>query len=162
MRLRFAKTLPTAFLTGIKTRKRKREKEKREEKNFFFTYLYSRLTQLFYMKTADHLTPLVDVATLHNQLPSPLERGSFFFLTKMNIQFYIRSFFLIFIKKKRKRKRKEKGMRGKRRIKRFFGAKTLRADFPTQNLYLFLYAFSFLQTNVKQFFRVIFFTLGLL
>lgn len=97
------------FLTGIKTRKRKREKEKREEKNFFFTYIYSRLTQLFYMKTADRLTPLVDVATLHNQLPSPLERGSFFFLTKMNIQFYIRSFFfLYFLKRKRKKKGERK------------------------------------------------------
>lgn len=124
------------------------------------------MTQLFflYIETADRLTPLVGVATLHNQLPSPLEKGSFFFLDKNEHSvLYSFFFFLIFIKKERKRKRKRKRKeRGKRRIKRLFGAKTLRAEFPTQNLYLFLYAFSFLQINVKQFFRVIFFTLGLL
>ena len=112
MRLRFVKTLPTAFLTGIKTRKGKGTKEKSKE---FFLYLSlcSFDPALFlYMETADHLTPLVDVATLHNQLPSPLERGSFFFLTKMNIQFYIRSFFFLYFSK-RKRKKKEERKAGK-------------------------------------------------
>lgn len=141
------------FLTGIKTRKRKREKKKRKEKNFFFTYLYARLTQLFflYMETADRLTPLMVSLT-----SSPLRwRGvHFFFLTKMNIQFYIRYFFSYIFLRKKKEKEKEKEWRnaGKRRIKRLFGAKTLRADFPTQNLYLFLYAFSFLQIKRKTIF----------
>lgn len=59
-------------------------------------------------------------------------------------------------KKRKNKKEKQKEMR------KILGAKTLWAEFPTQNLYLFLYAFSFLQINVKQFFGVIFFTLGLL
>ena len=97
------------------------------------------------METADRLTPLVDVATLHNQLPSPLERVHFF-LTKTNIQIYIRSFFFLYLlkrkeKEKEREKKKEERKAGKRRIKRLFGAKTLRAEFPTQNFYLFLYAF---------------------
>ena len=61
-------------------------------------------------------------------------------------------------KEKKRKNKKEK----QQEMRKILGAKILRADFPTQNLYLFLYAFSFLQINVKQFFRVIFFTLGLL
>ena len=159
--MRFAKALPTAFLTGIKTRKRKRKKE--EERKEFFLYLSlcsfdPALFSLYGNGRPPH-------SALHNQLPSPLERGSFFFLTKMNIQFYIRPFFsYIYLRKKKKkereRERREEG--GKKKSKKTFRRENLRADFPTQNLYLFLYAFSFLQINVKHFFRVIFFTLGLL
>ena len=116
------------------------------------------------MKTADRLTPLVDVATLHNQLPSPLERGSFFFVLRKNRN--VRFTLILFsyngkgIKEKEKKRKNKKEKQ--KEMRKILGAKTLRADFPTQNFYLFLYAFFFLQINVKQFFRVIFFTLGLL
>ena len=49
---------------------------------------------------------------LHNQLPSPLERGSVATLPEENTNVRVYTFFLIFIKKKRKKKgerRKEKG-----------------------------------------------------
>lgn len=88
--------LPTAFLTGIKTRKRK--KKKRKGKNFFFTYLYARLTQLFflYMKTADRLTPLVGVATAPQPAPLSVGEGFIFFLDK-NEHLDLHSFFCSYI-----------------------------------------------------------------
>lgn len=102
--------LPTAFLTGIKTRKRKREK-KRKGNNFFFTYLYARLIQLFflYMGTADRLTPLVDVATAPQPAPLSVGEGFIFFLDKNEHLDLL--FFLYFSKRKEKRKRKKKGGR---------------------------------------------------
>ena len=63
---------------------------------------------------------------------------------------------------KEKEKKRENKKEKQKEMKKILSTKTLRADFPTQNFYLFLYAFSFLQINIKQFFRVIFFTLGLL
>ena len=124
MRLRFAKALPTAFLTGIKTRKRKRKKEEERKEFFLYLSLCSFDPALFSLYRNDRPPH----SALHNQFPSPTERGSFFFLTKMNIQFYIRPFFsYIYLRKKKKKEReKEKGGRkaGKRRVKRLFGAKT--------------------------------------
>ena len=69
------------------------------------------------MGTADRLTPLVDVATLHNQLPSPLERGSFFLDKNEHSDLHSFFFFLYLLKRKEKEKerekRKKKGRRGK-------------------------------------------------
>ena len=53
-------------------------------------------------------------------------------------------FFLIMGRNKRKeKKRKERIKKEKQKeMRKILGAKTLRAEFPTQNFYLFLYAFS--------------------
>lgn len=150
------------FLTGIKTRKKEKGK-KRKEKNFFFTYLYARLTQLFflYIGTADRLTPLAGVAIAPQPAPLSSGEGFIFFLLEMFVlQFILFSYNGKGIKEKEKKRKNKKEKQ--KEMRKILGAKTLRAEFPTQNLYLFLYAFSFLKINIKQFFRVIFFTLGLL
>ena len=117
--MEFARTLPTAFLTGIKTRKGKGKKEE-ERKEFF---LYARLIQLFflYIGTADRLTPLVGVATAPQPAPLSVGEGVIFFLNKNEHSDLHHSFFLIFLKKKgkkkeKKEKREEGGKAGKRRI----------------------------------------------
>lgn len=129
------------FLRALKRDKKKR---KREERLLFIQLLCSPgpAPFLFLYETAARLTPLVDVAALHNQLPSPLERGSVATLpeenTNVRIFIFIHFFLYLYIERKRKKKGEEK-----RRRKKIPGAKTLRADFLTQNVHLFLYAFFF-------------------
>lgn len=97
------------------------KRDKREKEKIIFSYFclsssYTCPVQLFfsfYMETVDRLTPLVVVAALRNQLPSPLERGSVATLPEENTNvriFIFIHFFLIFI---HKRKRKEKMRREK-------------------------------------------------
>lgn len=151
--------LPTAFLTGIKTRKGKGKKRGGKKRIFSLCSFDPALFSLY-----ENGRPLHPAGYAPQPAPLSVGEGFIFFLDKNEHSvLYSFFFFLYLLKRKEKEKEREKRRkREKRRIKRLFGAKTLRADFPTQNLYLFLYAFSFLKINVKQFFRVIFFTLGLL
>ena len=106
------------------------------------------------METADRLTPLVDVATLHNQLPSPLERGSFFFLDK-NEHSVLHSFFffLIFIKEKEREREKEKRKEGgKKKNKKIFRRENLAGRISYSKLLFILIRIFFLTDKRKTIF----------
>lgn len=89
--------------------------------------MLARSSFFLYMKTVDRLTPLVVVAALRNQLPSPLERGSVATLPEENTNvriFIFIHFFLIFIHRKKERKKEKRKNPGRENLAgRFFYSK---------------------------------------
>lgn len=153
------------FLTGIKTRKRKGKKRRGKERIFsLLIFMLVWPSSFFFIWERQTASPRWLVSLRSTTSSSLRWREVHFFSIKKNRN--VRFTFILFSYNgkgiKEKEKRRENKKEKQKEMRKILGAKTLRAEFPTQNLYLFLYAFYFLKINVKQFFRIIFFTLGLL
>ena len=152
--MRFAKTLPTAFLTGIKTRKRKREK--REKKRIFSLLIFMLVWPSSFSLYGNGRPPHPAGWCRYAPQPAPLSVGErFIFFLDKNEHSVLHSFFffLIFIKEKEREREKEKRKEGgKKKNKKIFRRENLAGRISYSKLLFILIRIFFLTDKRKTIF----------